>query len=100
VSAYDKDLERTAPYCFERLTGEPASPQALKTYHEALAQYHLHPEGKFHNGDYINRGVTYRRHIVASAVELIGKEANRWGASLPRVRSRSANRVRHITQGL
>jgi hypothetical protein len=33
---------------------------------------------KFHNGDYLDRGVTRRRHIVATAVEHLGKEANRW----------------------
>jgi transcriptional regulator with XRE-family HTH domain len=43
-----------------------------------LAQYHLHPESKFHNGDYLDSGVTGRRHIVATVVEQIGKEANRW----------------------
>jgi transcriptional regulator with XRE-family HTH domain len=43
-----------------------------------LAQYHLHPESKFHNGDYLDSGVTHRRHIRATAVEHIGKEANRW----------------------
>jgi hypothetical protein len=64
--------------CFDRQSGEPIEPQALKTYQEALAQYHLHPEAKFHNGDYLDRGVTHRRHIVATAVEHIGKEANRW----------------------
>jgi hypothetical protein len=38
----------------------------------------LYPEAKFHNGDYLDRGITHRRHIVATAVEHIGKEANRW----------------------
>jgi hypothetical protein len=75
VSAYDKDLGRAVAGCFDRQSGEPVEPQALKTYQEALAQYHLHPEAKFHNGDYLDRGVTHRRHIVATAVEHIGKEA-------------------------
>jgi hypothetical protein len=78
VSAYDKDLGKAAEGWFDRETGEPISPQSLKTYQEAVAQYHLHPEAKFHNGDYLDRGVTHRRHIVATAVEYIGKEANRW----------------------
>jgi hypothetical protein len=38
----------------------------------------LHPEAKFLGGEYLERGATRRRHIVASAVECIGKEANRW----------------------
>ena len=78
VSAYDKNLDRAVTGCFDRQSGEPVEPQALKTYQEALAQYHLHPEAKFHNGDYLDRGITHRRHIVATAVEHIGKEANRW----------------------
>ena len=48
----------------------------------ALAQYHLHSEAKFHNGDYLHCGVTQRRHIRATAVEHIGKEANRWEEQL------------------
>ena len=43
-----------------------------------MAQYHLHPEAKFLGGEYLEQGATRRRHIVASAVECIGKEANRW----------------------
>jgi hypothetical protein len=78
VSPYDEDIEKAAARCFDRESGEPVQPLALKTYQEALAQYHLHPEAKFHNGDYLDRGVTRRRHIVAAAVEHIGKEANRW----------------------
>jgi hypothetical protein len=55
-----------------RETGDSLSPLSLKTYQEMLAQYHLHPEGKFHNGDYWDHSVTHRRHISATAVELIG----------------------------
>jgi transcriptional regulator with XRE-family HTH domain len=43
-----------------------------------LARYHLRPEAKFHNGDWLDTGVTMRRHIEAIEVEHIGKEANRW----------------------
>ncbi len=50
----------------------------MKTYEGALAQYYLHPEAKFQNGDYLDSGVTRRRHIFATVVEHIGKEANRW----------------------
>jgi transcriptional regulator with XRE-family HTH domain len=56
--------------------------EQLKTYEEALAQYHLHPEAKFHNGNYLDSGVTLRRHILATAAEHIGKEANRWEEQL------------------
>jgi hypothetical protein len=50
----------------------------LKTYDQALAPYHLHPEDKFQHGDFRDRGVTSRRNIVAQSVEYIGKEADRW----------------------
>jgi hypothetical protein len=78
VSAFDRDLEKAVSTCFDRRSGDPVPTEQLKSYHEALAQYHLHPDAKFHNGDYLNSGVTRRRHIRATAVEHIGKEANRW----------------------
>lgn len=67
-----------AAHALDRETGEPVAVTRLKTYAEALAQYHLHPESKFLHGAYGDRGLTERRHIVAETVELIGKEANRW----------------------
>ena len=48
------------------------------TYAEALAQYHFRPEAKFLNGDYWTAGVTERRHVVATQIVHIGKEANKW----------------------
>jgi DNA-binding phage protein len=50
----------------------------LKIYSDALADYHLHPEAKFFNGDYLDRGPTERRHVHVAGVRYIGKEANRW----------------------
>jgi transcriptional regulator with XRE-family HTH domain len=78
VSAYDSDLGKAAEGCLDRETGRPVPRDQLKSYWDALAQYHLHPESKFHNGDYTDRGFTRRRHIRALATEYIGKEANRW----------------------
>jgi hypothetical protein len=46
---------------------------------EALVQYHLRPEAKFLNGDFRHRGRTERRHIVASQIIHIGKEAQQMG---------------------
>jgi len=43
-----------------------------------IAHYHLHPESKFLNGDYLDRGVTRRRFVHAVAIRNIGKEANEW----------------------
>lgn len=58
-------------------TGSPVSVDQLKTYRQGLAQYHLHPESKFLGGDYLDRGLTERRHVQVSAIRHIGKEANR-----------------------
>lgn len=77
-SPFDGDPAVAAGRAFDRVTGELVSVTRLKTYAEALAQYHLNPEGKFRNGDYTDRRLMERRHIVANVVELIGKEANLW----------------------
>jgi hypothetical protein len=50
----------------------------LMTYAEALAQYHLRPEAKFLNGEFSDRGRTERRHVLATQLMHIGKEANKW----------------------
>ncbi len=78
VSAYDGNLSKAVEACFDRESGEPVPQEQLRSYRDALAQYHLHPESKFHNGDYADRGFTRRRHIRAIVTEYIGKEANRW----------------------
>ena len=65
-------------------TARPASrvpAELLKTYRQAVAHYHLHPEAKFIGGDYTDSGVLRRRHIrvpATNGIEHIGKEANRW----------------------
>jgi len=46
-----------------------------------LAQFHLSTEDKFLNGDFGDQGETRRRHIRVQRVGLIGKEANKVGAS-------------------
>ena len=53
---------------------------ALKTYAEALAQFHLSTEDKFENGDFTDIGATRRRHVYVESVGMIGKEANKVGA--------------------
>jgi hypothetical protein len=42
------------------------SPEKLKTYAEILAQYHLSPEDKFLNGQFLNRGRAERRLVIAT----------------------------------
>lgn len=78
VAPYHTDPAVAARHCFDRETGRPVRLERLKTYLEVLAQYHLHPEDKFLNGDYLDRGQTQRRHVMVSDIRYIGKEANRW----------------------
>jgi hypothetical protein len=69
---------RPAEHCFDRDTSAPIVNGTLKTYRQALAQYHLSPESKFVNGEPFDIGPTQRRHVKAIAIHHIGKEANRW----------------------
>jgi hypothetical protein len=78
VSAFNKNIREAAKTAFDRETGKPVAASLLMTYAEALAQYHLRPEAKFLNGDFCDRGRTERRHVVATQVIHIGKEANKW----------------------
>lgn len=78
VAPYNSLPAQAAEECFDRLTGAPVAADRLKTYAEALSDYHLHPETKFLNGDYLDRGPTARRHVHVAGVRYIGKEANRW----------------------
>ena len=73
---FDRDPEVAVAGAFDRISGEPVARCGLKTYAEALAGYHLHPEDKFDNASYWDCGETRRRDVVAMTVGLIGKEAN------------------------
>lgn len=76
IATFERDLAKVAATAFDRKSGQPVPADALQTYDEAVAQYHLHPESKFLGGDYCDRGTTRRRHIRASGIRHIGKEAN------------------------
>jgi transcriptional regulator with XRE-family HTH domain len=80
ISPFDKDLDRALENARDRDTGRVVELEELKTYAEALEQYHVHPEAKFLNGDFVDRGTTERRHVFVRVeeIQLIGKEANRW----------------------
>jgi plasmid maintenance system antidote protein VapI len=78
VASYDKNPSKAVARCFDRSTGEKIKKFQLKTYLDSLAQYHLHPETKFLNGDYVDTGITQRRHIRVKSIQHIGKEANKW----------------------
>ena len=75
---YSQTSKEASAHAFDRETGKPIPADKLKTYAQALAQYHLRPEAKFENGDYLDSGPTRRRHVQATQINYIGKEANRW----------------------
>lgn len=76
VALFERDLAKVAATAFDRESSKPVPADALQTYREAVAQYHLHPESKFLGGNYRDRGTTRRRHIQAIGIRHIGKEAN------------------------
>jgi hypothetical protein len=78
VAPFNKDKVKASRNAFDRETGQYVPPEMLQTYREVLAQYHLHPESKFLNGDFTDRGRTERRHVQVAAVVHIGKEADKW----------------------
>jgi transcriptional regulator with XRE-family HTH domain len=78
VASYDKNPSKAVALCFDRSSGKKIKKVQLKTYLDSLAQYHLHPETKFLNGDYLDTGTTQRRHICVKSIQHIGKEANKW----------------------
>ncbi len=79
VAPFDQDHTIAVANAFDRETGHNVDVTELKTYAEALAQFHLSTEDKFENGDFFDIGETRRRHVVAKSVGLIGKEANKVG---------------------
>jgi hypothetical protein len=82
VAPFDRSLAKAVANCFDRETGRHVPKSMLKTYRQSISAYHLHPESKFHNGDYLDRGTTRRRHVYAANVRNIGKEANECEAQL------------------
>jgi DNA polymerase type B, organellar and viral len=78
IASFNRNIRDAAKSAFDRETGKTISANELKTYAEALAQYHLRPEAKFLYGDYSDKGRTKRRHVVATRIIHIGKEANKW----------------------
>ena len=78
VAPYDREISKAAENARDRETWEPVPKSWLRTYDEALRQYPIHPETKFLGGAHTQTGQLRRRHMFASAVEYIGKEADRW----------------------
>jgi hypothetical protein len=75
---FDRDAAAAVQRCFDRDTCQLVETTQLQSYRQVLAQYHLHPEAKFAHADYTVAGVTARRHILATALDHTGKQANRW----------------------
>lgn len=65
-AALYQDPAVAAARCFDRVTSASVSQETLKTYRQALNQYHLHPETKFAHGDYLDAGPTARGDEPAS----------------------------------
>lgn len=78
IAPFATDNGTAAELAFDRETGVSVSPASLRTYADALAQYHISPESKFLNADYLDRGTTRRRHIRMASALHIGKEAHDW----------------------
>ena len=78
IAPFDSDHRKAALMAFDRVTGHPIPQKSLRSYADALAQYHISPESKFQNGDFMDRGTTRRRHVRAMDVVHIGKEAYDW----------------------
>jgi hypothetical protein len=76
VAPFHEKLEHAVRKAFDRVTQERIRKGDLETYADALGAYHLSAESKFRNGDRFDVGRTERRHVEATGVELIGKEAD------------------------
>lgn len=78
IAPFDTDHQKAVAATFDRETGARVLPSSLRTYSDALAQYHISPESKFLNGDFLDSGTTQRRHMLVSSIIHIGKEAHDW----------------------
>lgn len=78
IAPFEKNSRKAAAMAFDRETGKFVPASSLRTYADALAQYHISPESKFLNGNFLHRGPTQRRHIRIAHVQHIGKEVQDW----------------------
>ncbi len=79
IAPFERNATKAVGIAFDRITGASVNANELKTYAEALAQFHMSTEDKFENGDFKDMGVTKRRRVFVQTVSLIGKEANKVG---------------------
>ncbi len=78
IAPFHPDRAMAITQAFDRITGEPISVDQLQTYADALKRYPYKQESKFLNGEAFDRGTTEPRHVIASEIHYIGKEADRW----------------------
>lgn len=78
VAPFTKNIREAVKTCFDRLTDKPVPAHILKSVAGTLARYHLHPEAKYRRADYLDTGTVERRHVHATHILHIGKEAHRW----------------------
>lgn len=81
IAPFERDHDKAANHAFDRESGVCVNATLLKTYAEALAQFHLSTEDKFEGGDFYDVGTTRRRNVGATVVMLVGKEANKVGSA-------------------
>lgn len=78
IAPFEKNGPKAAATVFDRETGKLVDASMLRTYADALAQYHISPEAKFLDGDFLDKGTTRRRHVCCAHIQHIGKEADDW----------------------
>lgn len=78
IAPFHPDRDIAVSQAFDRITGEPVVRDQLKTYADMLASYPYRQESKFRNAEAFERGETTPRHVIASEIHNIGKEADRW----------------------
>jgi hypothetical protein len=76
AAPYFKRATEAAEHAFDRERGSEVPASWLMSHGRSLVRYHLHPESKFRGGDYDQRGALHRRHVVAFAMQTIGKESD------------------------
>ena len=79
IAPFHTDPATAAAHAFCRETGQRVCPTQLRTYAQALAEFHISSESKFENGEALSSGTTQRRHIKTKICHLIGKEGNKVG---------------------
>ena len=76
AAPYFKRATEAAEHAFDRERRSQIPSSWLKSHGRSLVRYHLHSESKFRGGNYDQRGALRRRHVIAFAMQAIGKESD------------------------